>query len=46
MAEPGSPLSQYQAFLARGELAFQVDAPGRPVFFPRVLAVGEFMHVD
>jgi uncharacterized OB-fold protein len=33
-----SPLARYEAFLARGELAYQVDARGRPVFFPRVLA--------
>ena len=33
-----SPLAQYEAFLMRGELAYQVDAQGRPVFFPRVLA--------
>ena len=33
-----SPLSTYQAFLARGELGFQVDADGLAVFYPRVLA--------
>jgi len=33
-----SPLAQYEAFLARGKLAYQVDAHDRPVFFPRVLA--------
>ena len=38
MTASESPLAQYEAFLARGELAYQVDAAGRPVFFPRVLA--------
>ena len=38
MTEAPSPLAQYQAWLARGELGYQVDARGRPVFFPRVLA--------
>lgn len=33
-----SPLEQYQAFLERGELAFQVDEAGRPLFYPRVAA--------
>lgn len=33
-----SPLEQYRAFLARGELAFQVDADGRALFYPRVTA--------
>ena len=33
-----SPLEQYRAFLARGELAYQVDAAGRAVFHPRVAA--------
>lgn len=33
-----SPLARYHAHLARGELAFQVDADGRPVFYPRVAA--------
>lgn len=37
-----SPLAQYQEFLARGELAYQVDADDRPVFFPRVLAPAGF----
>lgn len=38
MGGRASPLAQYQALLARGELGYQVDARGRPVFFPRVLA--------
>jgi uncharacterized OB-fold protein len=38
MTASESPLARYEAFLARGELAYQVDARGRPVFFPRVLA--------
>jgi len=33
-----SPLEQYRAFLARGELAFQVDEAGRALFYPRVAA--------
>lgn len=33
-----SPLARYHAHLERGELAFQVDADGRPVFYPRVAA--------
>lgn len=33
-----SPLAQYRAGLARGELGYQVDADGRPVFYPRVTA--------
>ena len=33
-----SPLEQYRAFLARGELAYQVDADGRALFYPRVAA--------
>ncbi|MEJ8839391.1 Zn-ribbon domain-containing OB-fold protein [Ramlibacter sp. AN1133] len=33
---PQSPLEQYRAFLARGELAYQVDADGRALFYPRV----------
>lgn len=31
-----SPLATYIAHLVRGELAYQVDADGQPVFFPRV----------
>lgn len=31
-----SPLEQYRAFLARGELACQVDEDGRALFHPRV----------
>ena len=31
-----SPLSIYLAHLARGELAYQVDADGKAVFYPRV----------
>lgn len=33
-----SPLARYQAFLAQGQLAYQVDEDGRPVFYPRVAA--------
>lgn len=33
-----SPLEQYRAFLARGELAYQVDEGGRALFHPRVTA--------
>jgi hypothetical protein len=33
-----SPLEQYRAFLARGELAFQVDEDGHALFYPRVAA--------
>ena len=33
-----SPLAQYQERLARGELAYQVDADGRALFYPRVAA--------
>lgn len=33
-----SPLEQYRAFLARGELAYQVDEAGRALFYPRVAA--------
>ena len=33
-----SPLEQYRAFLARGELGFQVDDEGQAVFYPRVAA--------
>jgi uncharacterized OB-fold protein len=35
-----SPLATYQSYLDRGQLAYQVDAAGRPVFFPRVMAPG------
>jgi uncharacterized OB-fold protein len=31
-----SPLATYLAHLARGELAYQVDADGQALFFPRV----------
>ena len=33
-----SPVEQYRQFLARGELAYQVDEAGRPLFYPRVAA--------
>ena len=33
-----SPLEQYRAHLSRGELAYQVDDQGRPLFYPRVTA--------
>lgn len=33
-----SPLEQYRAHLSRGELAYQVDADGRALFYPRVAA--------
>lgn len=33
-----SPLARYLAHLERGELAYQLDADGRPVFYPRVEA--------
>ena len=33
-----SPLEQYRAHLSRGELAYQVDDQGRPLFYPRVMA--------
>lgn len=36
-----SPLATYQAHLDRGELAYQVTADGRAVFFPRVVAPGD-----
>lgn len=36
-----SPLAVYQEHLARGELAYQVTADGRAVFFPRVAAPGD-----
>lgn len=35
---PVSPVEQYRAFLARGELAYQVDEAGRALFYPRVTA--------
>lgn len=35
---PASPYAIYRDHLARGELAYQVDADGRAVFFPRVAA--------
>jgi uncharacterized OB-fold protein len=31
-----SPLARYREHLARGELAFQLDAEGQAVFYPRV----------
>lgn len=37
-AVPGSPLAHYLAHLRRGELAYQVDADGRAVFYPRINA--------
>jgi uncharacterized OB-fold protein len=33
-----SPLEQYRAHLSRGQLAYQVDAQGRALFYPRVTA--------
>jgi hypothetical protein len=33
-----SPLVAYQAFLARGELGFQVDQDNQAVFYPRIAA--------
>jgi uncharacterized OB-fold protein len=33
-----SPVEQYRDRLTRGELAYQIDAHGRAVFFPRVTA--------
>ncbi|WP_280155366.1 OB-fold domain-containing protein [Piscinibacter sp. XHJ-5] len=33
-----SPLEQYRSHLSRGELAYQVDDHGRPLFYPRVVA--------
>jgi uncharacterized OB-fold protein len=33
-----SPLEQYRAHLSRGELAYQVDEQGHPLFYPRVMA--------
>jgi uncharacterized OB-fold protein len=33
-----SPLTEYQAHLARGELAFQIDQDGKAVFYPRLTA--------
>jgi uncharacterized OB-fold protein len=38
MNETTSPYATYREHLARGELAFQVDADGRAVFYPRVVA--------
>jgi len=35
-----SPLAVYQAHCERGELAYQVDAAGNAVFYPRVVAPG------
>ncbi len=37
-----SPRAQYLALLARGELAYQVDARGRALFYPRVHAPAGF----
>ena len=36
--QTNSPLTTYQAYLARGELAFQTDQDGRAVFYPRLTA--------
>jgi hypothetical protein len=36
--DTASPLARYLAHLQHGELAYQVDADGRPVFYPRVAA--------
>lgn len=36
-----SPLATYQDYLDRGELACQVTADGRAIFFPRVVAPGD-----
>lgn len=36
--QPESPLAQYQARLAHGELSYLVDADGRALFYPRVTA--------
>lgn len=36
--DAASPLARYLTHLQRGELAYQVDADGRPVFYPRVAA--------
>lgn len=33
-----SPLARYHAHLQRGELAYQIDADGRALFYPRVTA--------
>jgi len=33
-----SPLEQYRTFLARGELAYQVDEAGQALFYPRAVA--------
>ena len=35
-----SPLATYLEYLDSGQLAYQVDGAGRPVFFPRVVAPG------
>ena len=35
-----SPLATYQAHCDRGELAYQVDADGNAVFYPRLAAPG------
>ena len=35
-----SPLAVYQQHCARGELAYQVDAAGNAVFYPRLVAPG------
>ena len=35
-----SPLAAYLKHLDNGELAFQVDPDGRPIFFPRVVSPG------
>ncbi len=33
-----SPLAQYQDFLARDQLAYQIDEDGRALFYPRISA--------
>lgn len=38
MSDTASPYATYRAGLAAGELRFQVDADGRPLFFPRAVA--------
>lgn len=35
-----SPLGTYLEHLKKGELAYQVDEAGKPVFFPRAVAPG------
>lgn len=33
-----SPLTRHRAYLEQGQLGYQVDEDGRPVFYPRVAA--------